>query len=72
MGKAALVIDSLQEQFPKRSGRILAQFSCGAASAVATKLAIEKYGDAVEIYYCDTGSEHPDNERFLQSCEVWF
>ena len=72
MGKAALVIDSLQEQFPKRSGRILAQFSCGAASAVATKLAIEKYGDAVEIYYCDTGSEHHDNERFLQSCEVWF
>jgi len=60
------------EEFPTRSGRILAQFSCGAASAVATKLAIEKYGDAVEIYYSDTGSEHPDNERFLQSCEVWF
>jgi 3'-phosphoadenosine 5'-phosphosulfate sulfotransferase (PAPS reductase)/FAD synthetase len=61
-----------ESDFPKKTGRVLARFSCGAASAVATKLAIKKYGDAVEIYYNDTGSEHPDNTRFLQSCEVWF
>jgi 3'-phosphoadenosine 5'-phosphosulfate sulfotransferase (PAPS reductase)/FAD synthetase len=53
------------------SGRIVCRFSCGAASAVATKLAIEKYG-IVEIYYNDTGSEHPDNARFLADCERWF
>ena len=61
-----------KEQFPKPSGRVLAQFSCGAASAVATKLAIDKYGDDVEIYYCDTGSEHIDNGRFRDECEDWF
>lgn len=59
--------------FPRRSGRVIARFSCGAASAVATKLAIQHYGlDAVEIYYTDTGSEHEDNVRFLRECESWF
>lgn len=53
------------------TGRIVCHFSCGAASAVATKLAIEKYG-TVEIRYSDTGSEHPDNQRFLRDCERWF
>lgn len=57
----------------RRTGRVLARFSCGAASAVATKLAIEHYGpEAVEIYYNDTGSEHPDNARFMADCEKWF
>lgn len=55
-----------------RTGRVIARFSCGAASAVATKFAIEKYGEAVEIYYTDTGSEHPDNVRFRADCEQWF
>lgn len=35
-------------------------------------MAIEKYGDAVEIYYTDTGAEHPDNLRFIRECEAWF
>lgn len=52
-------------------GKVICWFSCGAASAVATKLAIKKYSE-VHIYYTDTGSEHPDNARFIQSCEVWF
>lgn len=52
--------------------RIISWFSCGAASAVATKLAIKKYGDAVVPAYCDVGSEHPDNERFIRDCEDWF
>lgn len=56
----------------RSTGRVVAWFSCGAASAVATKLAIEKYGDAVEVFYTDTGSEHPDNHRFLADCERWF
>jgi hypothetical protein len=47
--------------------RTLAWFSCGAASAVATKLSPE-----AEPVYCETGSEHPDNERFLEDCERWF
>lgn len=54
------------------NSRILVWFSCGAASAVAAKLAVEKYGDAVEILYCDTlAYEHPDNIRFLSDVEKW-
>jgi len=56
----------------RRTGRVLARFSCGAASAVATKLSIEKYGDAVEIFYNCTGNVHPDNERFIRDCEAWY
>lgn len=53
--------------------RVISWFSCGANSAIATKLAIQKYGlDRVEIIYCDTGGEHPDNMRFLMDCEEWF
>ena len=46
-------------------------FSCGAASAVATKLDIAKHG-AGPVVYCDTGSEHPDNKRFMADCAEWF
>jgi hypothetical protein len=46
-------------------------FSCGAASAVATKLTLADHPDAV-VAYTDPGSEHPDNERFLADCERWF
>ena len=52
-------------------GRVVCRFSCGAASAVATKLAIARWGDVV-IHYSDTRSEHADNERFLADCERWF
>jgi len=55
----------------KQKQKVIAWFSCGAASAVATKLAIEKYG-TVHIYYTDTGSEHEDNPRFIADCEKWF
>jgi len=51
--------------------RILVWFSCGAASAVAAKLAVEKYPDC-EVLYCDTlAYEHPDNVRFLGDVEKW-
>ena len=47
-------------------------FSCGAASAVAGKFALKKYGDSVDIVYCDTGSEHSSNMDFLKECEDWY
>lgn len=54
------------------SNRVLAWFSCGAASAVAAKLAVEKYGDRCEVVYCNTlASEHPDNVRFMTDVEQW-
>jgi len=46
--------------------RTIGWFSCGAASAVAVKLT-----GALPVY-CETGSEHPDNERFLLDCSKWF
>jgi hypothetical protein len=52
--------------------RIVVWFSCGAASAVAAKLAVKKYGTRCVVAYCDTSSsEHPDNLRFLKDVEKW-
>lgn len=52
--------------------RVVVWFSCGAASAVAGKLAQEKYGDDVIFACCVIPNEHPDNDRFLQDCEKWY
>lgn len=52
--------------------RIVCQFSCGAASAVATKLALGQYGDRCVIVNAYIEEEHPDNRRFLADCEKWF
>jgi hypothetical protein len=52
--------------------RVIAQFSCGAASAVATKLAIAKYRDRVVIVNAFVAEEHDDNRRFAADCELWF
>lgn len=55
------------------SKRIVCWFSCGSTSAIATKLTLDKYKDSnIVIAYCDTGSEHFDNKRFLGDCEKWF
>jgi len=56
------------------SNRIVCQFSCGAASAVATKLALAKYGEThdVQIVNAFIVQEHEDNRRFLTDCEKWF
>lgn len=51
--------------------RIVCQFSCGAASAVATHISI-KENDSVEIINAYLAEEHPDNRRFLSDCESWF
>jgi hypothetical protein len=50
--------------------RTVAWFSCGAASAVATKLAVAK--GPVTIAYTEVIEEHDDNKRFLADCEKWF
>lgn len=52
--------------------RVVCQFSCGAASAVATKLALQKYGDRCVIVNAYVKQEHEDNRRFLADCERWF
>lgn len=53
--------------------RIIVWFSCGAPSAVASKLAIQDYGhERVEVVNCDTKpSEHGDNYRFYKQVQEW-
>ena len=47
-------------------------FSCGAASAVALKLAIEKYGhEEVRALNTPVDEEHPDNRRFCRDVGEW-
>lgn len=52
--------------------RIVCQFSCGAASAVATKLALAQYGEQCVIVNAFIEEEHHDNRRFATDCENWF
>lgn len=52
--------------------RIVCQFSCGAASAVATKMALERFGERVHIINAFVADEDADNRRFLADCERWF
>ena len=51
--------------------RVVCWLSCGDASAVATKLALMKYPDAV-VARILIDSEHPDNDRFAKDCERWY
>ena len=58
---------------PTPHGRIVCQFSCGAASAVATKLMLAEYpAERVIIVNAFIKEEHEDNRRFLADCEKWF
>lgn len=50
--------------------RTVAWFSCGAASAVAAKLALQENPEAV-IARCVIGNEHPDNWRFARDVARW-
>jgi hypothetical protein len=54
--------------------RIVGQFSCGAASAVAMKLAKAQYAATHEFVIINAyiEEEHKDNRRFLVDCEAWF
>lgn len=48
-------------------------FSCGAASAVAAKKTLERYGDShnVRVINNPVAEEHHDNRRFLKDVEKW-
>jgi 3'-phosphoadenosine 5'-phosphosulfate sulfotransferase (PAPS reductase)/FAD synthetase len=50
---------------------IVSWFSAGASSAVATKLAIEKYG-RIKIIYTHIEDQHEDTLRFIADCAKWF
>lgn len=53
--------------------RLVCNFSCGASSAVAAKMALafrDRFAETV-VVYADTGNEHPDNMRFLREIEEW-
>jgi hypothetical protein len=53
--------------------RVVCNFSAGAASAVAAKLAIAKYGTTHEIVIVRAwiAEEHEDNDRFHKDVEAW-
>lgn len=47
-------------------------FSAGAASAIATAIDVSRHGvHAGPVCYIDTGSEHPDNPRFIADVAEW-
>jgi hypothetical protein len=53
--------------------RRVCQFSCGAASAVATKLTLADHDrNSVLIVNAFIQEEDADNRRFLDECEQWF
>jgi len=54
--------------------RIVCNFSCGAASAVATKIAIAEHSGKSEVAVVNAfvKEEHDDNRRFLADCQQWF
>jgi hypothetical protein len=60
-------------QVVKQGDTIVVWFSCGAASAVAAKKTIEKYGDIANVRVVNNpvAEEHPDNRRFLRDVEKW-
>lgn len=52
---------------------IVVWFSCGAASAVAAKKSVEKYGDhnTIRVVNNPIKEEHLDNQRFLLDVQDW-
>jgi hypothetical protein len=54
------------------TGSIVVWFSCGAASAVAAKLAIDRFGkDRVRVVNTPVAEEDADNRRFLADVSAW-
>jgi hypothetical protein len=58
---------------PRDGQTIAVWFSCGAASAVAAKRTVERYGDRcnVRVINNPVAEEHEDNQRFLRDVEQW-
>lgn len=63
----------LNKTAPEEGDTIVVWFSCGAASAVAAKKTIEKYGDFCNIRIVNNPikEEDDDNQRFLKDVEHW-
>ena len=53
--------------------KIVVWFSCGAASAVAAKRTVEKYGDTCDVRIVNNpvAEEDQDNRRFLLDVQEW-
>ncbi len=52
---------------------ILIWWSAGATSAVATKIALKRFGSKrCRVIYFPIKSAHPDNKRFIEECEEWY
>ena len=58
---------------PEKGDEITVWFSCGAASAVAAKKTVEKYGEECKIRIVNNPikEEDEDNQRFLKDVEKW-
>ena len=58
---------------PQPGETIVVWFSCGAASAVAAKMTIEKYSDTniIRVVNNPVINEDSDNQRFLKDVEKW-
>lgn len=65
--------DSPNYPEPNSGDTIAVWFSCGAASAVAAKKTIERYGNTCTIHVVNNpvAEEHEDNRRFLKDVEAW-
>ncbi len=48
----------------------IAWFSCGAPSAVMSRILSKQIPD-IHVVYCRVKDEHEDNMRFLKDCEKW-
>lgn len=57
----------------KEIERVVVWFSAGVTSAVAAKITLNKYQDKLPVHlvFCDTGSEHDDNFRFMDDVSKW-
>lgn len=53
--------------------RVVVWFSAGVTSAVAARITLNKYRDVLPVHlvFCDTGSEHDDNFRFMDDVSGW-
>lgn len=58
---------------PQPGDKIVVWFSCGAASAMAAKMTLEKYGDICEVVVVNNPikEEDEDNQRFRRDVEKW-
>jgi hypothetical protein len=64
--------DCTRDVVSQLTGRVVARFSCGIASAWATHLVLATYVERVQIVNAFIAEEDEDNRRFLADCERWY